>query len=855
MKKLIQLLLLIAVLVGTGHATQLTGTLNNPDGSGFNGTLYLSITQQSIVSTGNSSTGAACGGPMLVVPTNTIKIAISNGAATWPTVYGSDCMLPTPLPYNAQLRDTSGNILFTTQWIIEGSTQNVGTIYTVPSTIPVNDLVIGPQGPQGIQGIQGPIGAPTSGVNLTPSTSQVVTQPIINGQQTALSISTATVPTWKQTYGVGAFAYPGVNEFGDSITGGNGASIQGMGWTATGYAAIIGRSFGAPVTNYARGGDQAADMAFVQVYPHLNPQSNRQPATTMMIGTNDTLYCGSSTGCQQNYTHALLASVAWAAIPNGNKILFGSNTQVVTTTGTWLVNSGLQPNLALSCETLPCTLSFTTLSPSAVMYLAWQAQDSESTTNASLSCDGGAVTDTLYAYGYSGQKILTHNGVTATVFANRYVFPTNGTHNCTVTVNAITNLFTLTWAASPPLATPNSFDNPSAAEPRVFLGGVIQELNGTNSSIDSIYNGIAQTTANQLAADGLNVAFVDTRDNVNTTTDMSGTSTVLANGTACPGSTLVGVHPNDCGHAHLADAFLSVAQPISAGSSSFGLYNCQNGILCAGDGAAGDASSLIYAAEFAAVNGASYNILTTTDLGMNSTSMIGWGSTSEGSGVDDTAFSRISQGIIAIGNGTPGDYSGSSYAARYAAVNSSENNSLYPNGLGLNDVSPIVWGSTLAGTLSGDTGLSRLAAGELAVGNGTQGDESGGLALSGLITQYITPRLTTAPTGSCSSYTPGTLAPLPTGYFSRCISSVWSTAASGYATLTSGAATISTTAACTASATCVYTLTNCGSNSSTGIGTILYVSAVPGTSFTVGSASATNAGVSTDNSHVCWKIN
>lgn len=81
------------------------------------------------------------------------------------------------------------------------------------------------------------------------------------------------------------------------------------------------------------------------------------------------------------------------------------------------------------------------------------------------------------------------------------------------------------------------------------------------------------------------------------------------------------------------------------------------------------------------------------------------------------------------------------------------------------------------------------------------------------------------------------------------------TQAWGYTTLSAGSITVSTSAACTAGASCIYTLTNCGSNGSTGIGVLLYVSSVPGTSFTIGSASSTNGGVSTDNSHVCWKIN
>lgn len=155
MKKLLSLLLFVFAFI-TANATTLNGTLQNPDGSGFTGTLYLSIAQQ----VGISSLGS-CGGPILVVPTVVIPIGISNGvmisengaSTSTPFVYGGDCTLPAGMPYNAVLKDSNGNTMFSTMWLITGTGQNIGTIYSGPQPIPPTALtgIFGIGSPSGLQ--------------------------------------------------------------------------------------------------------------------------------------------------------------------------------------------------------------------------------------------------------------------------------------------------------------------------------------------------------------------------------------------------------------------------------------------------------------------------------------------------------------------------------------------------------------------------------------------------------------------------------------------------------------------------------------------------------------------------------
>lgn len=127
MKKLVWLLLLLIPKVMTAQATALTGTLNNPDGTGFNGQLILSLAQQASISSTNG-----CGGPVMAISTVQKIITVVNGALQGsPHIYGSDCTLPYGVPYNVIARDNQGNIDFTAQWLPQGTTQDIGTIQAV----------------------------------------------------------------------------------------------------------------------------------------------------------------------------------------------------------------------------------------------------------------------------------------------------------------------------------------------------------------------------------------------------------------------------------------------------------------------------------------------------------------------------------------------------------------------------------------------------------------------------------------------------------------------------------------------------------------------------------------------------
>lgn len=182
MKKLI-LLLFASSLYGQ---VTLTGTLNNPDGTGAAGYLYMTLSQVAALDPNNG-----CGGPVEVVPKQ-LQITVKAGAlqSPIPTPYGNDCLLPQGTFYNITFKDGNGNTIFTDRWYLSGSSVDVGTIVSVTIT-----------------GTLVSVGTP--GVIMTnPVSTQTITQPGV----TAFNINTLNV--------TGTFTAPnGASCSGGSCTG------------------------------------------------------------------------------------------------------------------------------------------------------------------------------------------------------------------------------------------------------------------------------------------------------------------------------------------------------------------------------------------------------------------------------------------------------------------------------------------------------------------------------------------------------------------------------------------------------------------------------------------------------------
>lgn len=115
--------ILLGLATACGAQSLLSGTVELPDGSAFTGVLYFSLTQNGAV-----SSVSPCTGPLLVLPTSVIAVKVTSGAlVSPPTLISSTCTIPLGIPYNVTAVDAYGNTLFHDQWLVTGTTFNVGT--------------------------------------------------------------------------------------------------------------------------------------------------------------------------------------------------------------------------------------------------------------------------------------------------------------------------------------------------------------------------------------------------------------------------------------------------------------------------------------------------------------------------------------------------------------------------------------------------------------------------------------------------------------------------------------------------------------------------------------------------------
>ena len=206
-------LLLVLFVAGVNlFATALTGTFKAPDGSSMSGTLYMSISQQTAL-----SSAGGCGGPVEVVPTYQVQIKVIAGAMQGsPNLYGNDCLLPQETYYNVQFKDTSGNLLMTDRWQLSGSSVDVGTIVSVVIT--------------GTTGYLGGVGV----VQTVPTGNQTITQP----PGTSLSVNAFTVSSALAAPGIlcstlsGQCVFSAVSAFTNGI--GTGATSNSVLYIGTG---------------------------------------------------------------------------------------------------------------------------------------------------------------------------------------------------------------------------------------------------------------------------------------------------------------------------------------------------------------------------------------------------------------------------------------------------------------------------------------------------------------------------------------------------------------------------------------------------------------------------------------------
>jgi hypothetical protein len=341
-----------------------------------------------------------------------------------------------------------------------------------------------------------------------------------------------------------AYSFGSYDAFGDSITAGTGATVP-----ANKYVSLIGTALSVTPTDQGVGGDQAADQES-EIY-QTTVNSTGSQLFTYMVGTNDMAHYFANADQLANYQSFMLASAAWLGIPANKKITAQSGTP--TYSGSWSNSTYYGGSIGKYSTTNGDTATFTV--SGTVAYVAYTMLDSNAG-QFSITVDG--VSKGTYSnYGKNNSVISTQNGKTYGSGLARIAGLSSGSHTVVLTVTSATdpnNKVFFDWAAGNEGVTVDG-------GPLVIQGGVPNK----NSYLVPIYSSLVIANVSMLHGDGLNIYYADTTNAINISTDLIGDVT----------------HPNDLGHSHLAQAFLSainnrfttsqstVAVTSSAGTGQF----------------------------------------------------------------------------------------------------------------------------------------------------------------------------------------------------------------------------------------------------------------------------------------------
>jgi lysophospholipase L1-like esterase len=311
--------------------------------------------------------------------------------------------------------------------------------------------------------------------------------------------------------------------FGDSITAGNAAST-----TALRYTNLICAGKNYTLTNVGVSGSQLADTGQIDLI--YATASWYDQTYTLLSGVNDMRTRGTNAALLQNYEDALMAALAWLAIPSNRRTLGSAGSAV----GTWSATTRYAITTGKKSSTTGDTLSFT--ARGSVVYVGATR----------LTTAGGAFTvsvdGTVFGPYLCSGGDTTAWGKVYSPFLVRIANLPDIDHLVVVTLTSSAEV-QIDWCGA-------NGGISLRTGPNVFCGNCCR-LNSTGYASGAPYDQGSDTAVyginrrilavcKRLAADGLNVVAVDSSAFYDVTTDISAD----------------GIHPNDTGMAHIASAFL-----------------------------------------------------------------------------------------------------------------------------------------------------------------------------------------------------------------------------------------------------------------------------------------------------------
>ena len=352
--------------------------------------------------------------------------------------------------------------------------------------------------------------------------------------------------------------YSRIYEFGDSITYGDGATSLSLG-----YGSLMIADFAGLGTNFAVAGASSADESDVML-KNYNPQQTLNPAVTSMIGTNDMWIYGGDYGVFQADVAGMME---WATVPRNAKVFFTD--APCSSTGIWsnLTAYGFSGGVEQSttpASTFTCTVD--TSGPA--LYFGFMQDTGWTAGRMTILIDGSSPSSdaTISSKNYYGNhETYKFTTVRYPLAAGSHTFKVTfaGTGGATGTIAPV-------WLGSASSISAN-------LPPKLFVADVpVQEANG-NGSLIATYNAALLSDITQLQADGLPIVHVQENAAASGSGGPSGIGWLnygidfsggTVQGVTCIASNNPPLHPGNCGHAHLRDAFEYYIQPIVQASGA-----------------------------------------------------------------------------------------------------------------------------------------------------------------------------------------------------------------------------------------------------------------------------------------------
>jgi lysophospholipase L1-like esterase len=305
--------------------------------------------------------------------------------------------------------------------------------------------------------------------------------------------------------------------YGDSFTVGVGASV-----TANRFTDLIATARGWTQNNLGTSGDMVADKADEVLTSNIGDGAQ----SLLMLGTNDQRTYTTDVNKQAAFKAGHAALIAWLSIPNARKQRGQARDSV---TGTWTNNA--EYGGALGIQSIVPASSATFTAYGSVVYVCTILQNSIAATF-SVAVDGV----TVGTFSCSpGATITSVNGRTFMPALIRIPGLSEGPHSVVVTVVTASsgNPVYVLWVAG-------NGGHRSKSGPNLWVGNVPRFTPAGYAASGGSDAVVAKFNAMIRAADGLNIALVDCASRLVPATDLD----------------TDGVHPDDSGHAAIAEAFL-----------------------------------------------------------------------------------------------------------------------------------------------------------------------------------------------------------------------------------------------------------------------------------------------------------